>query len=108
MIEVGQSAEPQSAWAKIRLSDCLGPEKFARSPSLVANHEAFLPGPLDLKDLHDGTVTRLDVPDDVLIDFERIFGRLLEENGVGNGPDVGFSVKELGLSRRRKGEMRWD
>lgn len=66
------------------------PEKFCRSPSLVSDDEAFLPTSLDFKDLHYWTITRLDVPEDILIDFQGIFRRFLEENGVRNSPDISF------------------
>lgn len=87
-------------WSKISTSentpsDWPIPEKFAGSPSLVSDDEAFLPAPLDFKDLDYGTITRLDTPENILIDFEGVFGRLLKKNGVGNSLDVGFPVKLL-------------
>jgi len=71
------------------------PEEFGRPPSLVPDNEAFLPASLDLKDLHHRAITRLDVPENLLIDFEGVVRRLLEEDGIGNGPDVGLSAKRL-------------
>jgi hypothetical protein len=62
--------------------DDLIPEEFGRSPSLVSDDEAFLPTSLDFKDFHHGTVTRFDVPENMLIDFEGVVRRLLEEDGI--------------------------
>jgi hypothetical protein len=70
-----------------------GTEEFGRSPSFVSDNETFLPTSLDLKDLHHGAITRLDAPENILIDFEGILRRLLKENGIGNGPDVCLSVR---------------
>ena len=58
------------------------PEEFGRSSSLVSDDETFLPTSLDFKDLHDGAVTRLDAPENILIDFEGVVRCLFEENGV--------------------------
>lgn len=80
------------------------PEELGRSPSLVSDDETFLPASLDLKDFHHRTITRLDVPEDILIDFKGIVGRLLEENWVGNGPDIGLSARCLGWLGMRKEE----
>ena len=82
------------------------PEELGRSPSLVANDETFLPASLDLEDLHHGAITRLDVPENILIDFEGVIRRLLEENWIGNSPDVGLSAKCLWRLRRRREEIR--
>jgi len=71
------------------------PEEFGRAPSLVTDNETFLPGSLDLKDLHHRAITRLDVPENLLINFEGVIRRLLEEDGVGNGSDVGLSARRL-------------
>lgn len=95
-------------WTPIRIGenrsrDDIIPEKFARSPSLVSDHEALFSASLDFENLHHGTITRFYLPENVLIDFESVFGRLLEENRVGNGSDVGFPVKRLGWSERQKG-----
>jgi len=64
------------------LEDELKPEEFGRSPSLVSDDETFFPTSLDFKDLHDRAITRFDVPENILIDFEGIFRRLFEENGI--------------------------
>lgn len=93
---------------KTASSDDLIPEEFSRPPSLVSDDETLLPASLDFKDLHNGTITRLDSPEDLLIDLECVFGRFLEENGIGNSPDVGPSAKYLGRSERRKEEIRCD
>jgi hypothetical protein len=84
-------------------SDDLIPKKLARSPSLVSDDEAFLPTSLDFENLHYGTITRLYAPENVLVDLEGVFGRLLEENGVGNSSDVGFTVKQIGTVKKAKG-----
>lgn len=66
-----------------RSNDCrLVPENFCRPPSFVSDYEAFFPTSLDLKYLHYGTVARLDIPENVLIDFEGIFRCLFEEDGI--------------------------
>jgi hypothetical protein len=88
--------------------DNLIPKEFGRSSSLVSDDETFLPSSLDFKDLHYRTVTRLDIPENILVDFEGVFGRLLEENGIGNGPDVGLSEKCLGRLGGQKGKEQGD
>ena len=89
-------------------SDSLIPKEFGRSSSLVSDNETFLPSSLDFKDFYHRTVTRLDIPENILVDFEGIFGRLLEENGIGNSPDVGLSGKRLGRSGGQKGKGQGD
>lgn len=84
------------------LRDYIIPEKFTRAPSFVSDDEAFLPASLDFEHLHHGAIARFDVPKDILIDLESIFGRFLKENGVRNGPDVGLSVKLDGQGGERK------
>ena len=74
-------------------SERLVPEEFCGPASLVSDNETFLSASLDFEDLHNGTITGLDIPQNVLVYFKGIFGRFLEENGVRNCPDVGFSVK---------------
>ena len=83
MIKVGQRAGSRSVcvYENGRVDDFI-PEEFGRSSSLVSDDETFLPTSLDFKDLHDGAVTRLDVPEDILIDFEGVVRCLFEENGV--------------------------
>ena len=53
--------------------DYLIPEEFARPPSLVPDDETFLSTSLDFKNFHDGAITRLNVPENVLIDVEGVF-----------------------------------
>lgn len=83
-------------------SDQLIPEKFARASSLVSDDEAFLPTSFDFKDLHYRTITRFYIPENFLVDLEGVFGRLLEENGVRNSPDVGFSARRFRMVRNAK------
>ena len=104
MIEVGQGAGSGLGIGEDASNDDLTPEEFGRSPSLVPDNETFLPASFNFKDLHHGTVTRLDVPKDVLVDLEGVFRGLLEENGIGNSPDVGFPVKCLGRLGRGRGK----
>ena len=87
-------------WISIRMkerasSDDLIPEEFGGPPSLVPDNQAFLLASLDLKYLHHRAITRLDVPENLLIDFEGVIRRLLEEDGIGNSPDIGLSAKRL-------------
>lgn len=77
------------------MRDDLVPEEFGRPPSFVTDDKTLLPTPLDLEDFHHGTITRFDIPEDILIDFEGIFRGFFEENGVRNGFDVGFPVNSL-------------
>ena len=65
-----------------RTNGCLVPEEFCCPSSLVSDHEAFLPTSLDFKYLHYGTIARLDIPENVLIDFEGVFRGFFEENGI--------------------------
>ena len=91
---------------EIASSDDLIPKEFCRPPSLVPDNETLLSASLDLKDLHYRAITRLDVPENLLIDFEGVVRRLLEEDGIGNGPDVGLSVKRLWRLGMRREEIR--
>jgi hypothetical protein len=77
-----KALDSRSAWSENASSDDLIPEEFGRSPSLVPDDETLLPTSLDFKDLHHGTITRLDVPENMLVDFEGVVRRLFEENGI--------------------------
>lgn len=82
------------------------PEEFRCSASLVSNYETLLPATLDLKHFHHGSITRLDVPKNILIDFEGVIGRLFEEDRIRNGSDVCLTVMHSGRLGRRDEEIR--
>lgn len=57
-------------------------EELLRAAVLVANHEAALARSLDLERLDHRTVAVFDVPQNALVDLERVLARFLEEDGV--------------------------
>jgi len=62
MVEFGQRAEVMRGTAH-----------------LVADEDTMLARALDLDDLADGAIAVLDVPHDLLVDFERVWRCALEE-----------------------------
>jgi hypothetical protein len=59
VIEIGESAKKTGSPAHFETDD-----------------ESPLPGTFNLEDLDDGTIPALDIPNDLLINFEGIFGSL--------------------------------
>ena len=70
-----------------------GAKELGSAAHLVANHKPTLSRALDGELFDHGAVPFLHIPHDLLVDLERILGRLLQENSVGDGTDVGSSTK---------------
>ena len=68
---------------------------MAGAAHLVSDDNSLLPGALNLEHVYDGPIALLDVPHDLLVDFERVGCRLFEEDGVGHGSDVGAAIRSL-------------
>lgn len=70
---------------------------------LETNDDAPFAAVLDLEHLDDGTFSLLDLVHDALVNLEGVVAGLLEEAGVGDGPDLGRALFSLlgGLGRER-------
>lgn len=65
-----------------------GAEELLRAAHLVPNNESSLAAALDLEDLNDGPVSRLDVPHDALVKLQSVLAGLLKEDSVRHRPDI--------------------
>ena len=77
-------------------SDGIVPEEFSCPPSLVSDNETLFSASLDFEDLHHGAITRLDAPENFLVDLKRVVRRFLEEHWIGDSPDVSLSARFRG------------
>lgn len=68
------------------------PEEILRSSHLVANHDSPFSRLLNLEHLDHWTEPVFDVPHNLLIDVQSVFGSLLEETLIGNKANVGLAV----------------
>jgi hypothetical protein len=76
-------------------------EEVGCSTHFIPDDQATLACTLDFEDLDDGTVARLNIRQDALIDFKGILGRLFKEYGVRYSADVGLAIGEIRWGRVR-------
>lgn len=76
-----------------------GAEELAGAAHLVTDDEAPLSCALDCELLDDGPVASLNVPHHLLVDVERVLGRLLEEDRVRHSADISFAERIQSQSR---------
>jgi hypothetical protein len=74
-------------------------EKVSCSAHFVPDDYAPLAGTLDFEYLDDGAITRLDIPQDALVNLKGIFARFFEKYGVGNGAYVRLAIAATGRGR---------
>jgi hypothetical protein len=80
-------------------------EELLGTSHLVADDDPSFTGSLDLEELHDGAVSFQNLLHDLLVDLEGVGGRLGQELGVRDIPDiklllgiaVGWLLREIGF-----------
>ena len=67
-------------------------EEVSRAAHLVPDHQAALAGTLNFEHFNHRTVTRLDIPHNVLVNLKRVVGCLFEEHGVRNSAYICLAI----------------
>ena len=66
---------------------------MSRPAHLVSNHQATFAGTLNFENFNHRAKTSLDIPHDILVDFNCVLSCLLEEHGVGNSKDIRLAIR---------------
>ena len=65
----------------------------------ISDDDPAFPGALDLEELNDGSVALEDIPHDILIQIEGVFGGLVEEGLVTDGTNVDLAVRKIDFGK---------
>lgn len=79
-------------------------KEVLRGPHFVPDDDPTLPRALDLKELDHGPEALFDAPHDLLVNLERVLGRLFEEEFVGDRANIRPLLPSFPaiVSRRRR------